>query len=199
MIGTLAGREQLVVQTRANLAGVDPATGSVLWKTATKAFQGMNILNPTLYDNGILTSSYGGATFFFTLKPAANNTLTADKTWQLGIQGYMSSPVVIDGYAYLLRTDHHLTCINLRDGKEQWTAKPGFGDYASFVTDGKNILALDQTGELFLIRHNPAKFELLDRKKISEEETWAHVAVCGKDVFVRELKAMAAYEWDGPG
>ncbi len=79
--------------------------------------------------------------------------------------------------------------------KECWTEKPGFGDYASFVTDGKNILALDQTGEMLLIRANPQKFELLDRRKISEAETWAHVAVCGQEVFVRELKAMTAFRW----
>ena len=36
---------------------------------------------------------------------------------------------------------------------------------------------------------------MLDKRKISEDETWAHLAVAGDQVFVRELKALAVYQW----
>ena len=58
-----------------------------------------------------------------------------------------------------------------------------------------HILALDQRGELLLIRANLEKFELLDSRKISDQETWGHLAVCGDQVFVRELNGISVYHW----
>lgn len=63
------------------------------------------------------------------------------------------------------------------------------------VAQGDRILALDERGELLLIRANPEKFELLDSRKISDASTWAHLAVCGNEVFIRELNAMTVYSW----
>ena len=57
------------------------------------------------------------------------------------------------------------------------------------------ILALDQKGKLLLLKANPEKFELLDERKVSDEETWAHLAVCGDELFVRELNALSAFRW----
>ena len=39
------------------------------------------------------------------------------------------------------------------------------------------------------------KSDLLDSRTISEQETWGHLAVCGEQVFVRELNGVSAYHW----
>ena len=44
----------------------------------------------------------------------------------------------------------------------------------------------------------PARFTLLDRREVAGAETWAHVAVTGDQVFVRELKAISAFRWAEP-
>lgn len=62
---TIGGKEQMVVQTRSSLDGVDPNNGKVLWSTKVPAFRGMNILTPTVYNNQIFTSSYGGRGHLF--------------------------------------------------------------------------------------------------------------------------------------
>ncbi|MCA8994543.1 MAG: pyrrolo-quinoline quinone, partial [Planctomycetaceae bacterium] len=67
--------------------------------------------------------------------------------------------------------------------------------YSSLAAQGVKILALDQEGELLLIKANPKEFELIDRRKVSEDETWAHLAITGGQIFVRELKALTALEW----
>ena len=69
------------------------------------------------------------------------------------------------------------------------------GKYWSMVHQGDNILALSNDGELFLVEADPDEFVLLDRRKVSRDETWAHLAVSGRSVFVRELEAIAAYRW----
>jgi hypothetical protein len=106
----------------------------------------------------------------------------------------MSTPVVIDGHAYLHLRNQRFTCMDLTTGQRKWTTAP-YGKYWSLVANGDRILALDQRGDLLLIRANPQQFELLDQRKISSDSTWAHLAVCGNEVFVRELNAMTAYRW----
>jgi outer membrane protein assembly factor BamB len=194
MLATLRGQEQILVQSRNDLAGVDPQNGRVLWTTAVQAFRGMNILNPTAFGDLVFTSSYGGSSLAFDVREDANGW-SARPAWQIGMQGYMSTPVVIDGHAYLHRRDGRFSCVDLAAGKEKWTSPDRYGQYWSLATDGKRILALDQRGELLLLRANPEKFELLDARRVATEQTWAHVAVCGDEVFVRELKAVAAYRW----
>jgi hypothetical protein len=63
------------------------------------------------------------------------------------------------------------------------------------VSDGKNILALDQTGDLRLIAHNPEKYDLVSERKLTDEEAWAHVAVLNNQVIVRSQKALTLYKW----
>jgi hypothetical protein len=90
--------------------------------------------------------------------------------------------------------NQRFTCINLKTGERTWTSSP-YGKYCSLIAQGDRILALDQRGILLLIQANPKEFQLLDELKVSEDETWAHLAVAGDELFVRELNALAAYRW----
>jgi hypothetical protein len=110
----------------------------------------------------------------------------------------MSTPVVIDGHIYLHRRDKRFSCLDPRARKVLWTAKGKFGQYWSMVANGSRILALDQKGELLLINANPQAFDLVDRRKVAEQDTWAHLAVAGDQLFVRELRAIAVYRWRVP-
>lgn len=78
---------------------------------------------------------------------------------------------------------HRCTCTT-PDGKS-W----------SMVAQGDRILALDERGELSLIRTDLEKFELLSDRKVSESPTWGHIAISGNEIFIRELQAIAAWEW----
>jgi outer membrane protein assembly factor BamB len=110
----------------------------------------------------------------------------------------MSSPVIIDGHAYMHLRNQRFACVDLTNGKVSWASNKRFGRYWSMVAQKDRILALDQEGILRLIRANPKKWELLDSRAISEDETWAHLAVAGKQLFIRELHAVAAYQWGRP-
>lgn len=196
VVATVAGKRQLVVQTREKLAGVDPADGSVLWEYVIKAFRGMNILTPTLVDgNRIFTSSYGGGSFLFRIDRADDGTFAASKVWTNKFEGYMSSPVVIDGRIYLHGRNQKFACLDAADGTTLWETKEKFGEYWSMVANGNRILALDESGELLLVAADPSSFRLVGRVRVAEEPSWAHVAVCGDEVFVRHLKGLTAFRW----
>ena len=189
---TIADVPQLVVQTRNKLAGVQPEDGSVLWSREIAAFRGMNILTPTVFKDSVFVSSYGGRSALFRITQD-NGDWEIREAWTHKSQGYMSSPVIIDGHFYLHLRNRRFVCLDAETGVERWTTKP-FGKYWSLVANGDDLLALDQTGELLLIKASPDEFRLVDKRRVAED-TWAHLAVTGNEVFVRDLRAMKRFEW----
>lgn len=191
----LAGTDQVVVQTRTKLAGVDRATGKELWAKEVPSFRGMNILTPVpVGDDGVFTSTYGGNTQLLKIK-SDGGTYSAAGAWSFKYEGNMCSPVVVKNHAYWLGKDKRLICANLETGKEAWRTEERFGEYMSLVANGDKILALDQRGTLFLIRANEKEYDPLDKKEVATD-AWAHVAVCGNEIVVRDLNGLTVWRWE---
>lgn len=193
VIATLHGVRQLVVQTRTSLAGIELSSGRTLWSRDIASFRGMNILTPTVWNDRLFTSCYGGKAQLISLTPGIDSWQT-EIVWESKAEAYMSSPVVIEDHAYLHLKNNRFCCIELATGAEKWRTTP-FGKYWSMLTDGKSILALDEIGELLLIAANPNEFQLRERKKISDEPTWAHLALVGRQLFVRRQNGLDAYSF----
>ena len=189
----IGGVPQILVQACDELAGVDPEKGTVLWKTKVEAFRGMNIVTPTVHEGRVFTTSYGGGSWLFAVDPARRER-PVEQVWRNKIQGYMSTPVVIGGHAYVHLRNQRFACLDLATGQEAWITKP-CGRYWSLVAQGDRILALDETGDLRLIRATPEKYDLLGSAKVAAEESWAHLAVEGDEVYVRDLEGLTAFRW----
>ncbi|MCA8989829.1 MAG: PQQ-binding-like beta-propeller repeat protein, partial [Planctomycetaceae bacterium] len=193
VIATIAGQRQLLVQTRLKLAGVDLESGAVLWEQEVPNFRGMNILTPVPYRDGVFTSSYQNKAWLYGLT-RDQDAMTVKEQWTNNAQAYMSTPVLIDGHVYLHLQNQRFTCINLETGERTWTSEP-FGKYCSLVAQGNRILALDERGILLLIAANPAEFQLISEHQVSEEETWAHLAVYNDKLIIRELNGISCFNW----
>lgn len=102
----------------------------------------------------------------------------------------------IDGHVYTHLKNQRFACIELSTGKERCVTLP-FGKYWSLIAQGRKILALDERGDLLLIKANPEKFELLGQRHVSNSPSWAHLAACDDEIFVRDLKGLAVYRWIG--
>jgi outer membrane protein assembly factor BamB len=196
VFATLAGTPQLVVQTRTALAGVDVESGKELWKREIPSFRGMNILTPVVVGDTVFTSTYGGTTQGFTVL-SAGGALKTEAGWSFKYEGHMTTPVVVADHAYFLGKDRKAICVDLKTGKETWRSDRAFSDYWSLVANGDKLLALDSKGKLLLLKANPAEFEVLGEAVVSKAETWAHLAVCGDEVIVRDLNALTVYRWAG--
>ncbi len=191
----LGGADQVVVQTRTRLVGVDRESGKELWAREIPSFRGMNILTPIpVGDNAVFTSTYGGNTRLLTVAGEPGK-LAAKDAWAMRYEGNMSTPVVVEGHAYLLGKDKRLLCVDVKTGQEAWRTEERFGDYWSLVANRDRILALDNRGVLYYFKANRSEFDLIDKRKVAESETWAHLAVCGEEVFVRDLTGLTAWHW----
>ena len=196
VMATLAGRRQLLVQSREQLSGLDPRTGEVLWSQPVPSFRGMNILTPTVAGDRVLTSTYRHNTFLYEIAEGPEG-LTPTLRWTHKSPGYMSSPVIVDGHAYLHLGSGRLICLDLETGRERWVSEP-LGKYLSMIARGGKLLALNDGGEIILIAANPQRLEILDRRQVADSPTWAHLALLGDEVVVRDLEAVAAFRWPRP-
>lgn len=190
----LAGGEQLVVQTRTALAGVDVEKGTELWKRDIPSFRGMNILTPVVEGDTVFTSTYGGNTQGFTVASDGGKYKAVDG-WSLKYEGHMCTPVVVGGHAYFLGKDRKMTCVEVATGKQAWRSEKGYSDYCSLVANGDRVLALDSKGKLILFKASPKEFEVLGEAAVGGGDAWAHLAVCGDEVIVRGLGSLAVYQW----
>lgn len=195
VILTLAGKRQLVVQARTRLFGVALEDGAELWSLPVESFRGMNILTPTFAGKDrLFTAAYGGKTLGIDIR-SENGGFRAVPAWEFKAQGYMTSPIIHEGHAYLQLRSQRALCIELATGAEKWTTGESFGKYWSMVAQGDRILALDERGELILFKATPEKFDVLSRRKVAESDAWAHLAVDGSELYIRELSALSVWDW----
>jgi outer membrane protein assembly factor BamB len=193
VIAAPGGQRQLVVQGRQELHGLNLDNGTVLWSQPVKAFRGMNIFTPVVQGNRIFTSAYNGTSQAWDI--ASDAGLKSTLAWEHKSEGYMSTPVVIRGKVFMHQRNRRFACLDLATGTQHWVSEKKYGEYWSLVTRGDRILALDQDGTLYLIRATPEKLDILAEKKLTKDECWAHLAVEEGTLYVRELKALVAYEW----
>jgi outer membrane protein assembly factor BamB len=197
MVGTVAGRKMVVALNRKTLALLDPDSGATLWKQGTPAYRNTTTITPVLLgDSGIFISMIAGRSMRFDVT-AANDKISARRTWDTSQTAYMSTPVRIGNCLYAHLESRRLACLDTKTGRAKWTTDPTFGEYMSFAVRGDRILGLDQKGILYLLHAMPDKYDLLDQRKVSDQDTWAHLVVCGDEVFVRDLKGITAYRWPG--
>ncbi len=189
----LAGKDVFLVQARESLRVIDAATANVDWVQPIKAFRGMNILTPVVHNDSIFTSAYGGKTIVFDAA-LTDGRIALKERWGEKHQGYMSTPVIIDGTAYHHLRNQRFIALDLATGRELWNQSNRFGKYWSMVANGNQILALDQNGTLRLLQADREKYRELDSRKVGDD-TWAHVAVSGGQIFIRELNSLTVYDW----
>lgn len=195
IITTLAGEKQLVVQTRSHLAGVALADGKELWSQPVTAFRGMNILTPTVHQDGVFTSAYGGVTHMYAIAKEGGS-FQVNEQWSLKEQGYMTSPVVLNGLGFEINRDQRLIAVDLATGSKLWEVRDKFGKYWSLATDGKKVLALDQKGELLLFQPSREAWNVIGRMKVAAAESWAHLAIADNQIFIRDLNGITCWQWD---
>lgn len=220
IIATVNQQRQLLVATRAKLAGLDLEDGRELWSEDIESFRGMNILTPVLADQGVFSSAHSGRSRLFQVDSAGGSVAAVRQLWDNKSQAYMSTPVVIGDHVYMHLKNQRFVCIDARDGTEKWTTQP-FGKYWSMIAgsvqpaadaggqDGAQpeaaILALDQDGQLRLIAADPAAFRVLSEEKVAED-SWAHLAIQSFDqaaadgraplaIIVRALDRLRVYRW----
>jgi outer membrane protein assembly factor BamB len=183
------GTPQLVCWTPANVRGLEPRTGKLLWTVPFEVTYGTSIATPIFQDHIVLVSGYweGAKAIRLGPKPAEARVL-----WhQRRLRALMSQPLYRNGQVYLLDKRQGLTCFPLRTGKKLWDdgnrmTPKGRNPQASMVWlgDSERVIVLNSDGELILARLSSQGYQEQSRTKIIGP-TWAHPAYSGACIYAR--------------
>lgn len=197
MVGTLAGVRQAVHFTADALMGVDVASGKILWRVPLKTGAKRHACTPVIFgDNVAVSSSTIGLQCFHIVKKGAE--IAAEQAWvNAPCKTTLATPVVVGKGLFTLGAGDHtdLVCLDPATGNQRWAQK-GFADYASFTAVNDKILVFNSTGELFLIKADPTKYDELGRAQVCAK-TWASPAYADGKLYVKDdahLAAMALAE-----
>ena len=193
MFGTLGGVKQAVHFTADALMGVDAASGKILWRVPLKTGAKRHACTPVIGPDSVVVASTSiGTQKFNVVKSTAG--VDAVQAWEnKDCKTILGTPTLLGKNLFTLGpTDHTaLKCLDFSNGSEVWS-QPGFGDYASLTTVNDKILVLNSTGELILVRANPAKYEELGRVQLCAK-TWASPAYADGKIYVKDDGHLTAY------
>jgi outer membrane protein assembly factor BamB len=113
---------------------------------------------------------------------------------------YMNSPVLAGGRLYGLthRQNGRLFALDPRSGKTLWQGDPRFAENASIVHAGGLLLVLTTEGELHVFApREDGSLDRLRKHKVAESPVWAHLAVAGGRLLVKDRTAVRVFSIEG--
>lgn len=180
-------RDQLIFTSNSHgIAGVDPETGVVLWKTPA-ALPARVVSSPVLAgDMVIATCGEGGRGIrLAAVKPPATGSMPATEVYSLDtrIVPYVPISIVRDGLLFAFQDQGTVSCLRVATGEVVWSEKPAGRYFGSPVwADGK-LYGITVEGEVVVLRAGP-KYELLAVNPLGEK-SHATPAVANGRMYLR--------------
>jgi outer membrane protein assembly factor BamB len=189
------GTRQLITLTDRRGVALSVRDGKLLWSIEFKDQWIENIVSPLVIGRKVIFSGVRrGAICVEVRRTGAQWSATA--AWQdPQLTMYMSSPVLAGGDVYGMsnRKKGQIFCLDPETGKVRWTTTGREGSNVSLVSAGGLLLLLNETGDLKIVRPNPARFDLVAEYKVAESGTWAQPVPLGRHLLVRDGGALHAF------
>ncbi|RME96229.1 MAG: alcohol dehydrogenase [Verrucomicrobia bacterium] len=194
------GQRQMVVLTTRRLAGIEPATGRVLWSHDLTMNTISVAASPVICGNRVYVSAgYSTGAAVVEVNPTGDGWTTT-RLWGLkrSLVNHWSTPVEKDGflyghYGFKKYTTAPLCCVEAATGEIRWR-QDGFGQ-SGLIRVGDRLLAMTATGEAVLIEANPDAYRELARfRAIQNGVVWNVPAISDGRLFVRSTREIAVYD-----
>jgi outer membrane protein assembly factor BamB len=201
-----AGRSVMVCWTGDNVVGLDPQSGSVLWKEAFKpAKMVINIATPVLEKNRLFFTSFYDGSLMLAVKP---DMLAVESLWRRSgrdeqhtesLHSIISTPYCEGDYVYGVDSYGEFRCLDAKTGDRVWeslqpTPKSRWSTI-HMVKNGSRLWMFNERGELIIARLSPSGYEEISRAKLIEPTRvqlsmrggvcWSHPAFADQHIFAR--------------
>jgi outer membrane protein assembly factor BamB len=187
VILAVGGRRLLLYWTAENVAGLDPATGKVLWTVPFNSTYDVAISDPIFHEGVVFVSGYWEGSKAIRLDGRGENPQVL---WEgRPLFQLMATPLFRDGYLYALDKNRGLKCVELKTGRVLWedehVTPRDRNPHAALVWAGEKALIFNTPGELIWADLSPGGYKELAKTKVSDR-TWSHPAFADRCVFARD-------------
>ncbi len=195
----LDGQEQLVVFMAKEAAGLDPASGELLWSHPHPTSYGLNISTPVWGEGNLLflSSAYSGGSRLLQLSRAGGKTTVKELWFNNRMRIHFGNAIRIGDTVYGSSGDFgptFFTAIDIKTGKVLWRDR-SFPRFSSVYAEDR-LVVLDEDGNLALVTASPEGLEVHSRVELLSNNAWTPPTLVGTTLYVRDRKTLRALELD---
>jgi outer membrane protein assembly factor BamB len=195
VLAEILDTRQLVTQSENSVIGVDAASGQLLWRLPFRTSFDQNSVTPVVAKDVVIFSGLDSGTT--AVRVVRKGTAwAAEPLWKNEqVSMYMSSPVAVGGTLYGLshRNRGQFFAIDIASGRTLWTTPGREGENASIVSAGNLLLLSTTNAELIVARAASDKFAEVKRYSIAQSAVWAHPAVSGNAIVVKDADKLICW------
>lgn len=195
VIATLAGTRQVVTQTQSHVVGLAAASGERLWAIPFTTDYDQNAVTPVVDGDLVIYSGLDKGVQAARIVRSAN-AWSAQPAWHnTEVSLYLSSPVLAGGRLYGIshRQKGQFFALDPRSGRTLWLSEGRQGESAAVVALGRHLLLLTTEGRLVVAPADAASFKPVVTYKVADSPTWAHPALTGRGLLVKDALNLALW------
>jgi outer membrane protein assembly factor BamB len=197
---TLGARRVVIFHTRANLVGIDPPTGKVLFQRRWRALQAASvnaatpvIVSDTTGDYVFVSAEYGPGAGVLRVDGATLTPLWASDDV---LNNHYATSVYHEGILYGFHgrqeEGQSLRAVEFKTGKVRWSQDRFLA--GSLLLAGERLLILRETGELVLAAASPEAFRPLARAQVLPAPVRAFPALAGGLLYARNENTLVCLD-----
>jgi len=191
------GQDQLVAFMYAEIVGVDPNNGNLLWSQPHPVDFGLNTSTPIWGPDNLLfmSSAYSGGSRVIKLSRAGDKT-TVEELWANRLMRiHFTNAIRIGDVIYGSSGDFGaapFTAINVKTGNVLWRNRSF--PRASFVFADGRFIILDEDGHLLLATATPEGLTVSSKVEVLGHVSWTAPSLSGTQLYLRDRKNILALE-----
>jgi len=191
-------QDQLVCFMAAELAAVNPADGTLLWRHEHPTQYGANLSTPVWNSKDLLfcSAAYDSGSRVIRLKAEGEKTTTEEVWFHRKMRLHHANPVIVGDVVYGSSGDFgpaFFQAVRMSDGEVLWRER-GFTK-ATCLSTGDRLIILDEDGNLALAQASPEGLKIVSQAKVATEKwSWAAPTLVGRRLYIRDRKDIMAFD-----
>lgn len=193
----VSGQDQLVALMYAEVIGLDPNNGELLWNHPHKTASGVNVSMPVWGDDNLLfcSSGYDGGSQVLKLTRNGSKTVV-EQVWASRLMRvHFGNAIRVGNYVYASSGDFGpapFTAIDVRTGQVVWRNR-SLARATAVLADGRFIL-LDEDGNLALAIATPEGLTISSKVELLSSSAWTVPTLAGTTLYLRDRKNVMALD-----
>jgi outer membrane protein assembly factor BamB len=192
-----AGQTELVAFMAAEVIGLNPKSGELLWSHPHETQYGANLATPLWTGDDLIyvSAAYDSGSRVIQLVKEGTATKPKELWYSRKVRIHHANAVRIGDHLYASSGDFgpaFFACINAKTGELAWRER-GFAKATCLLADGKIIL-LDEDGTLALVQADPKGMKVISQCQPLERLAWTAPTLSGTTLYLRDRQTIKALD-----